>query len=146
MRFRLLGYTGERPPVPVAPPVVPEDPPDEPPVDPEEFTPPEPLVVVLEDGDVFHKSEYLALGYNRFEVICIGAAGGDGGSIFQYLHKTIDRQKSPPTSGVLLNYLVRRFGIGGAGGGGGMHRIKGRLALLPANVPVVVGEPGTDGG
>lgn len=35
-------------------------------------------------------------------------------------------------------------GMGGAGGGGGMHRVSGLLADLPGTVPIVVGKVGAD--
>lgn len=38
------------------------------------------------------------------------------------------------------------YGMGGSGGGGGLHVVSGNLADLPASVPVVVGVSGTDAG
>lgn len=122
--MRFVGYTGSRPPVadvdtvpdPVDPPPTPTPPPD-------------PVVLEFADGDVFHRNDYLLLGYNRFDVMCIGAAGGFGGWY---------RQTHP-------NGGIRQY-FGGAPGGGGAHRVTGRLALLPSLVPVVVGGEGGDGG
>lgn len=37
-------------------------------------------------------------------------------------------------------------GMGGAGGGGGMHRVSGLLVDLPDSVPIVVGKVGADAG
>lgn len=123
MRIRGVGYEGARPPVPGTTPVVPEDPGPDP--VPSSGDIPEPLTVIFSNGDVFHKLNYLALGYNRFDVMCIGAGGGCGGG-FNW-HRGGDGS---------------RWIYGGAGGGGGAHRIKGRLALLPTACPVVVGSPG----
>lgn len=122
MRMRLVGSTEARPPVA-------ETYGDEPdPVDPppEPGPGPDPLVLYLEDGDVFHRSEYLILGYNRFDVMCVGAVGGFG-SGYRW---TKD------------NGGQRQF-YGGGGGGGGAQRVTGRLALLPSSVPVAVGAAST---
>jgi hypothetical protein len=57
----------------------------------------------------------------------IGAGGGPGGGI------------DTANTGT----LVRNFG--GAGGGGGFHRVRGLLSALPASCPVVVGAGGAHG-
>lgn len=83
-----------------------------------------PLVLTVDltvDMDV---PSYTAQGYTHFDVICIGAGGGRGGRI-------------NPGSGI-ANY-------GGAGGGGGYHRVRGLLSALPASCPIVVGNPGAAG-
>jgi hypothetical protein len=141
MRFSLVGYTGSRPPVPTSTGGV--EPPDDPTSDPD-FVPPDPLVVILEDGDVFHKLDYLALGYNHFDVICIGGGGGRAGDV----HLTAPTE----TAGAELTgyrpnlaYNAVRHWWGSGGGGGGLHRVKGRLALLPSACDVVVGAAGADG-
>lgn len=38
-----------------------------------------PIILRLEDGEVFTPADYIALGYTNFEVWCVGAAGGLGG-------------------------------------------------------------------
>lgn len=140
MRIRLVGWAGDRPPVPDAEPVVPIDPnPDPPP--PEDFVPPDPMFLVLENGVPFHKADYQALGYNRFDVMCIGGAGGRAGGYYESIPYTAHPAGGPdPTYMTLI-----RTAYGGGGGGGGLHRIKGRLSLLPASCAVVVGAAGADG-
>lgn len=142
MRMRLVGYSGARPPVPGTTPITPEDPENTPDPPPDEI--PAPLVLVLNDGDVFHKSDYLTLGYNRFDVMCIGGAGGRAGR-YKQSFGALAAARADGTGGDLI-YSAYRYGFGGAGGGGGVHRVKGRLALLPTLCPVVVGQPGADGG
>jgi hypothetical protein len=38
-----------------------------------------PVVLLLEDGDVFTPEDYMSLGYTNFEAWCVGGAGGRGG-------------------------------------------------------------------
>lgn len=145
MRARLVGYPGARPPVPGTEPVDPIDPNPDPPPDPDDPDIPDPLTLVLEDGVDFHKLDYLAVGYNRFDVICIGGAGGSAGHFAETIPDSATHQQGPPFDyDLLFNSFLHRFG--GGGGGGGIHRVKGRLALLPTVVPVVVGAAGDDGG
>lgn len=84
-----------------------------------------PVVLLPEDGEVFVPEDYISLGYTNFEVLCIGAVGGRGG-----LFKSM---RLDPTYS------------GGAGGGGGLHRVVGLLADLPDTVLVAIGQPGADG-
>jgi hypothetical protein len=86
------------------------------------------ISLFLEDGVPFEKGPYLDLNYTRYEVWCVGAAGGRGGSIL--------RSFDP---------LNRKSIWGGAGGGGGLHRVGGMLAALPASVDVTIGAAGADG-
>lgn len=88
---------------------------------------PDPLVIKFESNQNFDVQKYLDLGYTHFDVICIGGGGGMGGGI--------------DTAGT--GTLVRNYG--GAGGGGGFHRVRGLLSALPSSVPVVVGAGGTLG-
>lgn len=81
------------------------------------------LTLMLGDGATFEKADYVALGYTNFEVICIGAAGGRGGSFAAQGYTN----------------------LGGAGGGGGLHRVSGLLADLPDSCAVAVGQGGADG-
>lgn len=157
MRVRFVGYSGARPPVPGTEPVVPIDPNPDPPTDPDDPSIPDPLNVVLADGDIFHKLDYLAAGYNRFDVMCVGGAGGRGGGLpvedSPVLQPAwIRYQRTVPfgpaniiATGPGLTGISQTGRYGGGGGGGGLHRVKGRLALLPTNVPVVVGAAGADG-
>lgn len=157
MRARFVGYAGDRPPVPGTEPVVPIDPNPDPPTDPDDPSIPDPLNVVLADGDIFHKLDYLATGYNRFDVMCIGGAGGRGGGLpvedtpvsqpswVRYQRTVPFTQPSVIATGPQISGVRQDARVGGGGGGGGLHRIKGRLALLPTNVAVIVGAAGADG-
>jgi Glycine-rich domain len=86
-----------------------------------------PLIVILQNGMNFVPQDYIAKGYTNFDVICIGAGGGLGGGI-----------NTANTGTLVRNY-------GGAGGGGGLHRVRGLLSALPAACPVVVGAGGAVG-
>lgn len=90
---------------------------------------PPPLTVKLLGGVDFVPQDYIDMGYSGFEVICIGAGGGTGGGI-----------ETGNTGTQIRSY-------GGAGGGGGLHRVRGLLSALPSACPVVVGvggDPGLD--
>lgn len=90
---------------------------------------PPPLTVKLLDGVDFIPQQYIDMGYSGFEVLVIGAGGGTGGGI-----------KTGNTGTQIRSY-------GGAGGGGGLHNVRGLLSALPASCPVVVGvggDPGLD--
>lgn len=82
------------------------------------------VILTLPAGN-FDKSPYVAQGYTHFDVICIGAAGGGGGSM-KYVG------------------VPSRCAEGGAGGGGGVHRVQGLLSALPTLTPVVVGAAGAE--
>src|SRR3954454_18284969 len=88
---------------------------------------PDPVVIKFSTDQAFDKLHYLELGYTHFDVICIGAGGGRGGGI-----DTVE------TGTLIRNY-------GGAGGGGGFHRVQGLLDALPDSCPVVVGAAGAAG-
>lgn len=88
---------------------------------------PAPLVLTYTGDDTFDTLSYISLGYTNFEVICIGGGGGRGGGI------------DTANTGT----LIRNFG--GAGGGGGFHRIRGLLSALPDTCPIVVGSAGAAG-
>lgn len=88
---------------------------------------PQPVSLTLQNGVPFEPQQYIDQGYIRFDVICIGGGGGTGGGI--------DTQNT--------GTLVRSYG--GAGGGGGLHRVQGLLSALPASCPVVVGAGGVRG-
>jgi hypothetical protein len=88
---------------------------------------PEPLVIKFSENQNFDTLKYIDLGFTHFDVICIGAGGGMGGGI-----------DTANTGTLVRNY-------GGAGGGGGFHRVRGLLSALPDLVPVVVGVGGTLG-
>ena len=85
---------------------------------------PDPLVIRFENNQNFDVQKYIDLGYTHFDVICIGAGGGMGGGV--------------DTGSTVRNY-------GGAGGGGGFHRVRGLLSALPSSCPVVVGAAGAVG-
>jgi len=88
---------------------------------------PDPLVLRFETNQYFNTPEYTDLGYTHFEVICIGGGGGIGGGI--------------DTGGA--GTQIRSYG--GAGGGGGYHRVRGLLSALPDEVYVEVGIAGIPG-
>lgn len=88
---------------------------------------PEPLVLRYTSNQDFDTLKYVNLGYTHFEVICIGAGGGMGGGF---------------DSGN-IGTLIKSYG--GAGGGGGFHRVRGLLSALSNLCPIVVGVGGTLG-
>lgn len=88
---------------------------------------PDPLVLTFTANDYLNVSNYMDIGYTHFDVICIGAGGGRGGRI--------DTNNT--------GTLVRNYG--GAGGGGGFHRVRGLLSALPSGCLIVVGNKGSDG-
>ena len=88
---------------------------------------PDPLVLRFDVNQNFDTVKYTDLGFTHFEVICIGAGGGMGGGI------------DTANTGT----LIRSYG--GAGGGGGFHRVRGLLSALPNSCPVVVGAGGALG-
>ena len=88
---------------------------------------PEPLVLRYENNQSFITAYYVDRGYTHFEVICIGGGGGMGGGI------------DTGNTGT----LIRSYG--GAGGGGGFHRVRGLLSALPESCPIVVGAGGAPG-
>jgi hypothetical protein len=85
---------------------------------------------ILPHGTIFRAAEYMALHYTHYEVVVIGAVGGRSGRI-----------RGVTSTGRRIEWEV----WGGAGGGGGLHIVKGRLLDLPAEVPVVIGQPGSEG-
>jgi hypothetical protein len=88
---------------------------------------PDPLVIKFNTNQSFDTLKYINMGYTNFDVICIGGGGGMGGGI------------DTANTGT----LIRSYG--GAGGGGGLHRVQGLLSALPNSCPVVVGAGGTLG-
>ena len=88
---------------------------------------PDPLVLRYTANQNFVPAGYIDLGYTHFDVICIGAGGGLGGGI------------DTANTGTLIR------NTGGAGGGGGFHRVRGLLSALPASCPIVVGAGGVMG-
>lgn len=88
---------------------------------------PDPLVLMFNANQTFDTLNYRDLGYTHFEVICIGGGGGMGGGI------------DTANTGT----LIRSYG--GAGGGGGFHRVRGLLSALPDTCPIVVGAGGAPG-
>jgi len=91
------------------------------------ITRPPPLTVKLLNGVPFTPQQYIDMGYTNFDVMVIGAGGGTGGGI-----------KTGNTGTQIRSY-------GGAGGGGGLHRVRGVLADLPPSCPVVIGVGGGPG-
>jgi hypothetical protein len=88
---------------------------------------PAPVIISFTSSQNFDPTIYINKGYTNFDVICIGGGGGMGGGI------------DTANTGT----LVRSYG--GAGGGGGYHRVRGLLSALPNPCPVVVGAGGALG-
>lgn len=88
---------------------------------------PVPLIIRFDAPQNFDTLHYTDLGFTHFEVICIGGGGGMGGGI------------DTANTGT----LVRSWG--GAGGGGGFHRVRGLLSALPNSCPITVGTGGAAG-
>ena len=94
---------------------------------------PDPLIIKFsaDVGSIPHQDfdtqKYIDMGYTHFDVICIGAGGGKGGGI-----------DTANTGTLVRNY-------GGAGGGGGFHRVRGLLSALPSLALIVVGKAGIPG-
>ena len=85
----------------------------------------------------FTPAPYIAIGYNKFDVICIGGSGGQGGGSDGWLTNndgTVPASASAPAKVP-----------GGAGGGGGIQRVSGLLSALPSSCAVVVGAAGAPG-
>lgn len=92
------------------------------------------LVLTYNANDALDVKSYMDQGYTRFDVICIGAAGGPGGGVNQ------------PYNSANFVYGYSNLSFGGAGGGGGSQRAKGYLGALPDSAPIVVGAGGAPGG
>jgi hypothetical protein len=119
----------------------------------------------LANGQIFRKEDWLNVGYTRYEVWCIGAAGGkggDGGGRYVYSESGpsdylalswpyyFTQHPSKPPGYLLAHWHHPYIGPkeiqahGGAGGGGGLHVVSGLLSDLPDASPVVVGQTGAD--
>lgn len=111
------------------------------------------LWLVLHDGDVFRKRDWLNQGYTNFDVYAIGAAGGRGGDAYGWISwpyfidaSEVRHYHDPQLSSVTGETgLAAAYSFGGAGGGGGMHHIRGVLEELPDEVLVSAGQAGADG-
>jgi hypothetical protein len=88
---------------------------------------PSPVVLTLTFSQQVNIAQYISAGHTHFDVICIGAGGGMGGGI----------------NSENVGTLIRS--TGGAGGGGGFHRVQGLLSALPPTCPVVIGSGGSLG-
>jgi hypothetical protein len=110
----------------------------------------QPIYVPFTADGIFVPADYIAMGYTDYEVTCIGAAGGRGsdgdaaGAAWPYYY-------TPLPGGYSMTHwhdpmLINLSAWGGGGGGGGSQRVNGKLADLPANVPVAVGQAGADAG
>lgn len=94
------------------------------------------IVQVLTEAIAFYPFAYITAGYTIFDVICIGASGSRGGGLNTggLNPEGYDPDEFP---------FMRRL-WGGAGGGGGIHRVRGFLADLPDECGIVVGQAGDD--
>jgi len=120
------------------------------------------LVRVLQDGVPFVPDQYIAMGYDRYEVWVVGAAGGRGGAPANVDVRWQYYLEQPVTNPANIHYFdpqavvigttydewtgtdIALLQRGGGGGGGGLHVVSGLLAALPDEVPVVVGQAGAD--
>lgn len=118
-----------------------------------------PLVLNLQDGDIFTPATYRDMGYTHYEVWCIGAAGGRGGdgvgrpgyngasaanimsmlSWPYYFVGSVQHVHDP-----FISPSEGQKARGGGGGGGGLQVVSGLLIGLPDECPVVVGQAGAD--
>jgi hypothetical protein len=118
-----------------------------------------PLTLNLPDGEPFIPGPYIEQGYNRYEVWCLGGAGGQGGGAyddvgFQYdpIHyeyfapavSDLNPTGMVPVTNYRDPYMTTPRLWGGGGGGGGLHVVSGFLVVLPDEVEVVVGQAGVD--
>lgn len=88
-----------------------------------------PMVFIFTQSLTFTPQNYIDMGYLYYDVMCIGASGGYGGTVGSV---------NPGYGGVIA--------AGGAPGGGGSHLIRNRvLSELASTVPVVVGTAGAAG-
>lgn len=93
------------------------------------------VLLTYNADDTLDLKSYADMGYTTVDVICIGAGGGMGGhydvpSIF--------------ITGDAGQYSGVKY-YGGAGGGGGLHKITASLLGLPDTVDIVVGQGGVAG-
>lgn len=192
-----------------------------------EVSPEVPIILLMEDGDVFHPADYASLGFTNFEAWVVGGSGGRGagatdraefmfnttrevmpgtfphgdlwgawnqqqilyreaynarlapeyrdyygikppqippytypptyvtqGEYNDYINPTHEFDQRHYTSSKLVPSIsgggqfsgpARNNSLpGGAGGGGGFHKVLGTLEALPDDVPVAVGQAGAD--
>ena len=88
-----------------------------------------PMVFIFTQSLTFTPQDYIDMGYLYYDVMCIGAAGGYGGTVGSV---------SPGYGDAIV--------AGGAPGGGGAHLVRNRpLSELASTVAVVVGTAGANG-
>lgn len=96
-------------------------------------------VQVFTADATFDAKSFADQGYTAAEIICIGAGGGAGGGYFAPYE--VDPNAPDPNT---ADWWGQRF-YGGAGGGGGVHRVNLNLLLLPDSVDIKVGAGGLAG-
>lgn len=84
------------------------------------------LVYSGAQSNTFDKTPYVMAGYENFDILIVGAAGGASGAAYGNTSSSIKMS-------------------GSGGGGGGSLRLQGKLNTLPILSPIVVGGPGSVG-
>lgn len=98
------------------------------------FSGTDPIILMFATPGTYSFDKTAYPDHNTYEVMAIGAGGGNGGGLAGQDPSNADWQ--------VINF-------GGAGGGGGSHRLQGLLEILDDTTQVVVGAAGangTDGG
>lgn len=65
-----------------------------------------PVVLLLEDGEVFTPEDYMSLGYTDFEAWCVGASGGRGGDATEILTWRITQTQETMPDDIWEDVLV----------------------------------------
>lgn len=72
-----------------------------------------PVVLLLEDGEVFTPEDYLSLGYTNFETWCVGASGGRGGDATDTVKWLVSHTTEVMPSDIWADYLDQVDSING---------------------------------
>ncbi len=88
---------------------------------------PTPKILLFTSSDTFTTSDYTGDGYTKFDAIAIGAGGGNGGTVtvFGFVNDAWG-----------IDWLYEKYG--GAGGGGGIHRVNGNLSDIGPDQSITI--------